>query len=268
LIAKHCYQIDKNNLLRQRLLSDSSLRRICGFTKVPSEETFSRRLTEFARKCLSETTLAKLVRQYHEGMLVRVIARDSTTIAGREKARNKKREVKVKKRSRSRPRKDEVREPKEMKRVERQLRQSPGKSLSELDKGCGWGCKTNSQGKTQYTKGYKLHLDVSDQGIPKWRFLLDSTGFDSQHLSLNALKIELDGTATPSLAQKTLESSFMLLLARNLGRKQPNPLEVQLHSSPSRPNRGLLQEADLLSKHSLQAGTPRYSPRKVPFSSS
>jgi hypothetical protein len=41
------------------------------------------------------------------------------TIAGREKARNKKREVKVKKRSRSRPRKDEVREPKEMKRVER-----------------------------------------------------------------------------------------------------------------------------------------------------
>ena len=171
---------DTNNLLRQRLLSDSSLRRICGFTTVPSEATFSRRLTEFAQKCLPEAVLAKLVRQYHEGILVRVIARDSTTIAGREKSHNKKKSVKIKKHKRGRPRKDEVREPKEMKRVERQLRQSPGRSLSELDKDCGWGCKTNSQGKTQYTKGFKLHLDVSDQGIPISACVTGANVHDSQ----------------------------------------------------------------------------------------
>jgi hypothetical protein len=39
--AKHFYQIDKNNLLRQRLLNDSSLRRICGLDEVPSEATLT-----------------------------------------------------------------------------------------------------------------------------------------------------------------------------------------------------------------------------------
>jgi hypothetical protein len=179
-LAKHIYQIDKNNLLRQRLLSDSSLRRICGFAKVPSEATFSRRLDQFARINLPEATLAALVRQYHQGRLVRVIARDSTSIRAREKAGNKKKSVKVKKYRRGRPRKDEIREPLEPKRVERQLRQSPGKSLSELDKGCGWGCKANSQGKLQYTKGYKLHLDVTDQGIPISLCVTGANVHDSQ----------------------------------------------------------------------------------------
>ena len=179
-LAKHCYQIDKNNLLRQRLLSDSSLRRICGFGRVPSEATFSRRLAEFAQKCLPAAALAKLVTQYHQGVLVRVIARDSTTIAGREKARNRKKDVKAKKLKRGRPRKDEVRVPKEPKRVLRQLKQSPGKSLSEIDKNCGWGCKANSQGKTQYTKGFKLHLDVSDQGIPISACVTGASVHDSQ----------------------------------------------------------------------------------------
>jgi IS5 family transposase len=137
-------------------------------------------LAEFARRHLPEAALSKLVRQYHEGVLVRVIARDSTTIAGREKACDKKTEVKVKKYKRGRPRKGEIREAKETARVERQLRQSPGKSLSELDKECGWGCKSNSQGKTQYTKGYKLHLDVSDQGIPVSACVTGANVHDSQ----------------------------------------------------------------------------------------
>lgn len=179
-LAKHTYQIDKNNLMRQRLLSDSSLKKICGFKKVPSEATFSRRMTEFAHKNLPGSTLAKLVTQYHEGTLVRVIARDSTSIKGREKAHNKKKDVKAKKLKPGRPRKDEIREPKQPSRVARQLRQSPGKSFSELDKGCGWGCKANSQGKVQYTKGYKLHLDVTGQGIPISACVTGANVHDSQ----------------------------------------------------------------------------------------
>ena len=179
-LVKSCYQIDKNNLLRQRLLSDSSLRKICGFTKVPSEATFSRRLEQFAKTNLPETTLARLVREHHEGTLVRVIARDSTSIRAREKAVNRKKDVKVRKYKRGRPRKDEVREPMESKRVALQFKQSPGKSLSELDKACGWGCKANSQGKIQYTKGYKLHLDVTDQGIPISSCVTGANVHDSQ----------------------------------------------------------------------------------------
>lgn len=179
-LAKHCYQIDKNNLLRERLLSDSSLRQICGFKKVPSEATFSRRLEQFAKKNLPISTLSKLVQDYHDGQLVRVVARDSTTIKGREKAKNKKTEVKVKKQRRGRPRKGEIRAPKEPKRVERQLRQSAGKSLSELDTACSWTCKQNSQGKPQYTKGYKIHWDVTDRGIPISAFVTGANVHDSQ----------------------------------------------------------------------------------------
>ena len=179
-LAKHCYQIDKNNLLRARLLSDSSLRRICGFQKVPSEATFSRRLEQFAKRNIPTTTLAILVQNYHDGQLVRVVARDSTTIKGREKSKNKKKDVKVKKQRRGRPRKGEIRAPKEPKRVERQLRQSSSKSLSELDKGCSWTCKNNSQGKPQYTKGYKIHLDVTDQGIPISACVTGANVHDSQ----------------------------------------------------------------------------------------
>jgi hypothetical protein len=120
------------------------------------------------------------VRQYHEEILVRVIARDSTTIAGREKAKNKKTVVKMEKFKRGRPRKDEVREPKDPKRVARQVKQSSSAALSEIDKECGWGCKTNSQGKTQYTKGFKLHLDVSDQGIPISACVTGANVHDSQ----------------------------------------------------------------------------------------
>lgn len=180
LIAKSLYQIDKNNLLRQRLISDSNLRRICGFTKIPSEATFSRRLEQFSKLNLPETTLARLVRQYHEGRLVRVIARDSTSIQAREKALNRKKDVKVRRNKRGRPRKGEAREVLEPKRVQRQLRQRPGKSLSELDKACSWGCKANSQGKVQYTKGYKLHLDVTDQGIPISSCITGANVHDSQ----------------------------------------------------------------------------------------
>lgn len=180
LIAKLFLRIDRNNLLRQRLLSDGNLRRICGFRKVPSESTFSRRLADFAARRLPESTLASLVSEYHEGTLVRVVARDSTAIAARERATNKKREVKPVRHKRGRPRKDDVRPPKVEKRMKRQLRQKPGKSLSELNKECAWGCKVNSQGNPHYWKGYKIHLDVTDQGIPVTAWVSGANVHDSQ----------------------------------------------------------------------------------------
>jgi len=59
-LANNCFPIDKNNFLRQRPLGDNNLRRICGFRKVPSEATFSRRLVDFARKNLPAKSLAEL----------------------------------------------------------------------------------------------------------------------------------------------------------------------------------------------------------------
>jgi transposase len=60
-LAKQFFKIDSVSSLRNRLLSDPTLRQICGFTKVPSESTFSRRFSYYAQQKLMEEVLAPLV---------------------------------------------------------------------------------------------------------------------------------------------------------------------------------------------------------------
>jgi transposase len=180
-LAKAFLGIDANSALLQRLQSDSCLRRICGFTTVPSPATLSRRLSEYAETHIIEQSLYRMVRKHHKGRLVGHISRDSTAIEAREKPKNKKNEVKPKKkRRRGRPRKDEERPPKEKKRLDRQMSMSSGGALKELDRQCAWGCKQNSQGNIQFWKGYKLHLDVTDMGIPVAAAVTGANVHDSQ----------------------------------------------------------------------------------------
>ena len=180
-LAKAFLGIDASSALLQRLRSDSSLRRICGFTTVPSPATFSRRLSEYADTHIIEQSLYKMVRAYHQGHIVGHVSRDSTAIEAREKPKNKKKEVNTKKkRRRGRPRKDEKRPPKEKKRLDRQLSMPSGGALKELNKECTWGCKQNSQGNVQFWKGYKLHLDVTDMGIPVAAAVTGANVHDSQ----------------------------------------------------------------------------------------
>jgi len=56
----------------------------------------------------------------------------------------------------------------------------PGKALRELETDCAWGCKKNSQGNVSYWKGYKLHLDVTDLGIPVTAIVTGANVHDSQ----------------------------------------------------------------------------------------
>lgn len=182
-LAKSFFTIGTTEALLQRLKSDSSLRRICGFSQVPSASTFSRRLKLFSDCHIMEQTLYKLVRKYHEGRLVGHISRDSTAIAAREAPVNKKKDVKPikkQKRKRGRPRKDEQRPPKEPTRLQKQLSLSPGEAIRDLDTACAWGCKKNSQGNVQFWKGYKLHLDVTDIGIPVAAVVTGANVHDSQ----------------------------------------------------------------------------------------
>ena len=182
-LAKSFFTIETTSDLLQRLKSDSSLRRICGFTEVPSASTFSRRLKIFSDHHIMEQTLYTMVREYHAGRLVGHISRDSTAICAREKPANKKKDVKLPKkpkRKRGRPRKGEIRPPKEPTRLHKQLSRSSGEALRELDSACAWGCKKNSQGNVQFWKGYKLHLDVTDVGIPVTAVVTGANVHDSQ----------------------------------------------------------------------------------------
>jgi hypothetical protein len=124
-----------------------------------------------------------MVSHYHEGKIIGHISRDSIAILAREKAVNKKRDVAIPtgpKHKRGRPRKGEVRPAKEPGRLERQLKMKPGKALKELGTDCAWGCKKNSQGNVSFWKGYKLHLDVTDLGIPVTAIVTGANVHDSQ----------------------------------------------------------------------------------------
>ena len=164
-LAKQFFKIPTVTSLRNRLLCDLALRQICGFTAVPSEATFSRKFASLAHRKIMEETLGPMVSFYLEGHIVEHISRDSTAIEAREQAKNKKREV-IPKGKPGRPRKGS--EPKEEKQtvLQKQLEQTAQQAIEELESQCSWGCKRNSQGNPSYWKGYKLHLDVTDNGIP------------------------------------------------------------------------------------------------------
>lgn len=181
-MAKSFFRYESNAALRKTLLNDRNLRVICGFDKVPSESVFSRVLSEFAEKNITEEMFNEVIKEYLKEKIIGHISRDSTAIIGREKVHNKKKDVKIekKKRKRGRPRKGETKEEKKLKRLARQIRQKAGQAIKEIDKEAAWGCKKNSQGNVSYWKGYKLHLDVSDLGIPVCAVLTGANVHDSQ----------------------------------------------------------------------------------------
>lgn len=182
-VAKAFLGMEKTCDLINFLKSSPNLRRICGWERpqhIPSEATFSRAFAEFAASELPQRIHKALIRKHYHGEIVGHVSRDSTAINAREKAANKPPKKEKSQHKRGRPKKDEVREEKETKRLTRQITQSTQKMLSELPKSCDWGCKTNSKGKIECWRGYKLHLDVADSGIILTAIVTSASLHDSQ----------------------------------------------------------------------------------------
>jgi len=182
-LAKVFFRVLTMDDLRKRLLSDPNLRMICGFTKVPSLPTFSRRMSLLSEDSLMAQSLKAMVSEYYAGRIVGHISRDSTAIATREKPYNKKSDVAIPspvKYRRGRPRKDEHRPQKALPVIAQQTTMSIEEALKTLDTRCSWGCKKNSQGNVSYWKGYKVHLDVTDCGIPVSVVVTGANVHDSQ----------------------------------------------------------------------------------------
>jgi hypothetical protein len=92
-VAKAVYDIPTTRALIDRLTSDVSLRRICGWERLsmlPSETVFSRAFAEFAASRLPERVHAALIEKTHKDRLVGHILRDSTAIEARESPAKKK----------------------------------------------------------------------------------------------------------------------------------------------------------------------------------
>ncbi|SHE23182.1 transposase [methanotrophic endosymbiont of Bathymodiolus puteoserpentis (Logatchev)] len=97
-VAKMIYNIPTTRALLDRLNTDISLRRICGWERksdISAEWTFSRAFTEFSESHLPERVHESLIKAYYQGEIVGHNSRDSTAIEAREKPLKKEKVIKV-----------------------------------------------------------------------------------------------------------------------------------------------------------------------------
>lgn len=183
-VAKAVYNLETTRQLLDRLASDETLRRLCGWERqdnLPSEATFSRAFAEFSASQLPERVHATLIEKYEKPRLVGHISRDATAIMAREKAAKKVKPV-VGKETKlgGKRRKKEAAASKSLTRLERQQSMTLKEMLADLPAVCDCGAKRNSKGHPSYWVGYKLHLDVADGGIPISCILTSASVNDSQ----------------------------------------------------------------------------------------
>lgn len=188
-VAKAVYNMSTTRTLWERLHSDKSLRRICGWEnsrQIPSEATFSRAMKDFAETQLPQRVHEALINKVYVGTETIVMhnSRDSTAIEAREKPLRKNRdqsELEAKPvKKRGRPKKGEERPAKEPSRIEKQPTMSLEEMLKDLPTACDIGTKKNSKGHAEHWIGYKLHLDTGDGCIPISAILTSASVHDSQ----------------------------------------------------------------------------------------
>ncbi|MDR3571291.1 MAG: transposase [Candidatus Pacebacteria bacterium] len=181
-LVKSVLNVPTTKELIARLNADESLRTICGFVHgvVPSASTFSRHFANLSNEVVLDATHEALVVRHVGKEIVHHLSRDSSAIEGREKPQAKVKIERPPKRAVGRPAKGSEPVHKEPSRIEAQLTQDYETSLSQLPRGCGVGSKTNSKGHLSHWIGYKLHLDVADDGLPISAFTTSAHVHDSQ----------------------------------------------------------------------------------------
>jgi len=189
-LLKSEYDLPTTKLLIENLKSNSSWRLLCGWeysSRIPSEATFSRAFSEFAKHELPDAVHEAVVIEHLHNELIGHSLMDSTAIHGREKACRKntpKIKLKKKRGRKSKVEKEAIHAAEEgevkTRRLELQPYRTLNENLADLPYGCDKSGKRNSKGDTQYWNGYKLHLSVSDSGIPLGAILTSASPHDSQ----------------------------------------------------------------------------------------
>lgn len=182
-VAKAVLNIPTTEALIDRLQSDISLRRICGFQRrddVPGSWTFSRAFAEFAEWDLPGMVHSSLIERELGDQMIGHLRYDSTAIAAREQPVSKPKPEPKEKRPRGRPRKGEERPPEPETVLEKQTHQTLAQMIAEIPKACDVGCKKNSQGYKETWVGYKLHISTADGDVPVAALLSSASTHDSQ----------------------------------------------------------------------------------------
>jgi transposase len=187
-IAKAVYNMPTTTMLIERLYTDISLRRICGWEKkeeIPSESLFSRAFAEFAVSELPTKVHEALIKTFYTDEIVGHVITDASAIEAREKPAEKIKKKRVDigkpKNLGGRPKKGQER-PKEMTRIEKQASglMTLEEMLNDLPKECDKGGKTNTKGNLYWWIGYKIHLTVDDHGVPLAGITSSASIHDSQ----------------------------------------------------------------------------------------
>lgn len=231
-IAKSIWDLPTTRHLIDRILSDPALRRMCGWgrcSEVPSEATFSRAFALFAEGDLPGRMHEALIRSTlgREDVIVGHLSRDSTAIEAREKPvrkegeHRKKRKDPAAKRKPGRPAKGDSsggnsgKEPE--RRLERQLKMSFREMMADLPKQCGIGTKRNARGFLTSWKGYKLHIDGADGGIPVSCILTSASLHDSQAAIVLAAQSDRRVTACYEVMDSAYDAPEIRAYSESLG---------------------------------------------------
>ena len=240
-LAKAVCGLPTTRSLIDRLHCDRVLRQLCGWLRrgeVPSEATFSRAFAEFAGEGLTERVHDAIVKQMFDNRIAGHLSRDSTAVEARGKAVPKPGRKAGAKRRPGRPRKgEEVKKP--LTRLQRQPRMTLEEMIGDLPSACDFGVKKDSRGRRGFWKGYKLHADVADGGIPVSCLLTSASLHDSQAaLPLAAMSAERADSLC-DLMDSAYDADEIRACSLRLGHVpliEPNPrrnreLKAELHSS-------------------------------------
>ncbi len=234
---KAVYDLPTTKVLIENLKGNPTWRQLCGWefaSQVPSEATFSRAFSEFAKLNLLDKIHETVVTENYEDKLVGHASTDSTAVVGRERACRKntpKKDRKPKKRGRKSKAELAALEEQEFaevktRRLELQPYRSLEENLSDLPMGCDWSGKRNSKGKTEYWRGYKLHLSLADGGVPLAAVLTSASPHDSQIAIPLMQMVSERATVLYDLADSAYDAQEIKDFSRMLGRVpiiDPNP---------------------------------------------
>lgn len=216
-VAKAALNLPTTRALRDHLCLSPVLRRLCGWERrdqIPSEATFSRAFAELAAGEYPQQVHAALVRARLGDKLVGHLSGDSTDIVGREKAQRRSEPQRAPLASGRQRRRRGTRP---LKRLELQGGRMLAENLADLPRVCDRGCKRNSKRDPYYWRGYKLHLETSDSGVPVSALLTSASLHDGQAAiplaQLSARRV----TALYELKDSAYDAGAIQAYARRLG---------------------------------------------------
>ena len=180
MLAKPFLNLVSTRQLLEQLRHDAALRQLCGWNssrQVPGESVFSRVWAEWSGSEWAAQLQAGVIAEVYRDRLVGHVIRDATALPARERCRRKTAPP-VQRRRRGRPRKGSPPAPK--KRLDRQPGMQLAEMLDDLPKHGDGGVRFDERGRQQRWKGYKLHCDLSDSGLPLSYVLTSASLHDSQ----------------------------------------------------------------------------------------